>query len=458
MNTALLTINYVATALVVLFCFRTRPLKLLDPAWAFIGGYFINYCIRPTLFLIDPELGSAYGGMFNNDVILRGFSVTMVFALVGLMGFALGNLSYSSASRKVSRMLPSPDAGKILKSKSLPWIAFALLVCGWWGMHGFIAAVGWTGSLLLLLQGGQRGEFTAAILGNGLFTFAAQLSLVGWGLICAYWTAAPLPSDTRGRLIRRITQAIWFLLTAAIWVAFGERSSLLVVLFVPVALRYTLQRKLGDSGELPPAGVPVRKILIGLAAGGFLVAGPIGLAFKGIEGSPAAAISLSISAWDSFEFTVLAQRDLRFHDLAWGSTYFQDLYYTWLPRSLFPSKPERYGIMVIQDRLASELLDNEGATFPPGILVEAFANFGYVGLFLIPLIIGMFCQALYLRLYRNDVYWIVLLSFLFASLASFRGFGGFVALLMANGVVLYVVLALGRMLERLHYSLSRLQP
>jgi hypothetical protein len=54
--------------------------------------------------------------------------------------------------------------------------------------------------------------------------------------------------------------------------------------------------------------------------------------------------------------------------------------YTWLPRAIFPWKPARYGNEIVQDMVEPEFIDSEGATFPPGILVEAFCNFGYPGL------------------------------------------------------------------------------
>jgi hypothetical protein len=458
MNAFLLTVNYCAVTLVVFLCFRKRQFKLVDPAWAFLGGYFINYCVRPTLFLIDPEMGSAYGGMFNNEVILRGFNGCMLFVMLGLLGFAFGNLAFPVASERLTKMIPSPDLRSVLETRSLRWIALVFLICGWWGLRSFLAQTGWVGSFLLLLQGGERNQFSEATFGNGIFTFAAQLSLVGWALICAYWIVTPVPVSTGRRILRRVIQMAWFVLTLSIWAAFGERSSLLAALFVPLALRYTLFGRTTNKNDLKRMTVPVRKILLSLAAFAFLIGGPIGLIFKGIEASSTAVISMSISAWDSFEFTVLAQNDLRVKDLALGATYLQDIFYSWVPRAIFQSKPERYGIVVIQDRLAPELLANVGATFPPGILVESFANFGYIGLFVIPLLIGIFCQSLYLRFYNNDAYWIVLLSFLFSNLASFRGFGGFIALLMANGLVLCFVIAVCRILESSRASLAQLRP
>jgi hypothetical protein len=288
--------------------------------------------------------------------------------------------------------------------------------------------------------------------------FAMQLSLVGWAVICVFWFTTPACAQWNAKVFRRIVQTGWFLVTLGIWVAFGERSSILTVLFTPFALSQTLKKRPDLAHQEGDRSKRSRSAAIVLAIVFFAVAGPIGLLVKGIELSPAAAVSMSISAWDSFEFTVVAQNDVRTRDLFWGATFWGDVVYTWLPRALFPWKPERYGTVLVQDLVAPELMAHEGATFPPGILVEAFCNFGYPGLFLLPLLIGVVCQAIYKHLQRSDWLWLILMATLFTNLASFRGFGGFVALLLANGIVAYAALVMGRALKSVHSSLERFQP
>jgi hypothetical protein len=458
MNITLLTFNYAATALAALFCFKKRSFKLLDPAWAFLGGYFINYCVRPTLFLIDHNLGSAYAGLYDDVVILHGVSGSLIFALVGLAGFAIGNLAFERTAQTLARRLPAAGVQDESYGRLICWISFFFLVAGCAGLYGFISEVGWIGTLVELLQGGQRDAFMQVILGHGQYMFAMQLSLIGWAMICAHWFATPLPDSTSERIFRRIVQLGWFVVTLGIWVAFGERSSILAVVFIPIALNQTMKKRSAPSDRRGNVKNGSRAAALVLAGLFFLVAGPIGVLVKGVEMSPAAAVSMSISAWDSFEFTVIAQNQVRTHDLFFGKTYWQDLVYTWLPRVVFPWKPERYGSVLVQDLVAPELMANEGATFPPGILVEAFCNFGYIGLFLIPLFIGIICRALYNHLQNADWLWLILLAISFYNLASFRGFGGFVALLIANGAVLYFVMVISRALRTMLSSIGDLQP
>ena len=457
MNTFLLIVNYLVVMLVCLYCFRRRLFKLLDPAWAFIGGYFINYCVRPTLFLIDPELGSAYAGMYDEAVIRHGVSGVLIFAILGLTGFALGNLGFRRTSEKMAGTLLGAGTRSETRGRWIVWISFAFLIAGCAGLYGFISEVGWIGSLIELLQGGQRDAFMQVILGHGQYMFAMQLSLIGWAMVCVHWFATPAPTKLGARIVRRTVQIGWFLATLGIWVAFGERSSILAVLFIPVALGQTMKKVQSDQERTVKKGSRIAVfVLVGLF---FMVAGPVGLLVKGFEISPAAAVSMSISAWDSFEFTVIAQDQVHTRDLFLGKTYWQDLVYTWLPRALFPWKPERYGNVLVQDLIAPDLMANEGATFPPGILVEAFCNFGYLGVFLVPLLIGIICRAIYHYLLHGDWLWLILMAISSYNLASFRGFGGFAALLIANGLVLFLVLAAARIMNSLGGGLAvQLQP
>ena len=105
---------------------------------------------------------------------------------------------------------------------------------------------------------------------------------------------------------------------------------------------------------------------------------------------------------------------------------------------------DRYGAVLLQDRLAPDLMEFPNATFPPGILVEAFANFWYVGLFVIPLLLAVFCRAVYFRIQARDLFWIVQMALFFPQLASFRSLGWEFAALFLNLLVLALVVSFCR--------------
>jgi hypothetical protein len=297
-------------------------------------------------------------------------------------------------------------------------------------LYGFISAAGWVGPLLELLAGGQRDAFMQVILGHGYYTLAMQVSVIGWALICAKWIGLPRKRAGLPRLAHGILRYAWLVSTLLIWVAFGERSSILAVIFVPFSFYFTIVPIRSESARRKRR-LAVAWVILAIVC--FVaIAGPIGLLMKGKDFSVSGATAMSISAWDSFEFTIAAQHDIGLGGLYWGRTYVGDLVYTWLPRAIFPQKPERYGVILIQDRIAPGLMENVGATFPPGILAEAYANFWYFGVFLVPMFLAVVFRAVYYRLEQRDWFWLIQVALLFPLIASFRSLGWNIAALAAN--------------------------
>ncbi len=437
---ALLWLNWLGLASLTALRLRRFRFNLLDPAWTFLGGYAINYCLRPTLYLLNPEVGGIYQDYIYPEAMIRhGAGGALLFSFAGLLGFAVGDLAFKSAAQRASCRLPGVPLESVAGSRSYGAAALLFFLLGVAGLYGFVKTAGWTGTVLELLSGGQRDAFMQVILGHGYFTLAMQLSIVGWALICARWMGLPRPRTGARRLLHRAFQSGWLAGTLAIWIAFGERVSILSVLFIPLAFRFALVPLDSEARrKRRRAAIPAVAAFVCFGA----IAGPVGLLMKGKEVNATGTVAMAISAWDGFEFTVAAQRDIRAGDLHWGSTYFGDLVYTWLLRAGFPWKPERYGALLVQDLVAPDLKDNVGATFPTGFLVEAYANFWYFGVFLVPLALAIVFRILYHRIEGRDWFWLVQAALLFPSLASFRSLGWAGAALEANfAVVGLVVLA-----------------
>ena len=82
------TLNWVATLAAFLLHLRRRPILLLDPAWAFLAGFFINYCIRPLVYTMDSSVGLLFeGDVYPVGMVRNGFHGAVLFALLGLVGF-----------------------------------------------------------------------------------------------------------------------------------------------------------------------------------------------------------------------------------------------------------------------------------------------------------------------------------------------------------------------------------
>ncbi|HKM66369.1 MAG TPA: hypothetical protein VJX70_04315 [Candidatus Acidoferrum sp.] len=445
----LIALNFAAVATLFFLRNRRRPFRILDPAWAFLGGYFMNYCVRPAVYLFDPDAASFYKETLNTDSALRaGLPGALLFAMIGFLGFAVGDLYCQRMAWSVSRCLPTADLGRLAKSRSYLTAKLLLGAAGVLGLWGFIHDTGWSGSVLELLTGFQRDTFLGVIFGHGYWTFAMQLSIVGWALMCAQWIAYPNAWRGWRRVAFAMWRYAWLIISVLVWVAFGERSAILTVIFVPFAIFVTV-KSLGTN-KVGQNILPRRAWILALLF--MIIAGPVGLLMKQKEVTTSAIVGMAISAWDSMEFTVAANDQLGFRDLFWGRSYVSDILYTWYPRTLFPNKPERYGAVLLQDRLAPDLMEFPNATFPPGILVEAYANFWYVGLFVVPLLLAVFCRAVYFRIQARDVFWIVQMALFFPQLASFRSLGWEFAALFANLLVLALVIVLCRVASFLAFS------
>jgi oligosaccharide repeat unit polymerase len=452
----LITLNVLAVMVFSLVRARRHPFILLDPAWAFLGGYAINYCIRPILFLFDPSVGGIYqDDIYPEAMIRHGVNTALLFALLGLAGFAVGDFFFERTARKMCDRLPTLPFREFAERGTYSFLALFFLVLGGLGFYGFVSSAGWAGTLLELFSGGQRDAFMQVILGHGYYTFAMQLSLLGWVMICAKWIAFPRLRSGLGRVGHALVRYSWFFCTILIWLGLGERASIVTVLFVPIALYFTI------SSANSEATRQRRRNAIILTVGAVIVftcvAGPIGLLMKGKEVSVTGMAAMAISAWDSFEFTIAAQNYVHFSDLFWGRTYVSDLVYTWLPRVVFPWKPERYGAVLVQDKLAPDFVNNVGATFPTGFLVEAYANFWYFGVFIVPMVLAVISKALYYRLLKKyDWFWLVQMALLFPLIASFRSVGWTAAALLANIAVTGFVALVCYGMKRINMTLRSL--
>ncbi len=428
----LITANIVAVLAFSLARVRRHKFILLDPAWAFLGGYAINYCVRPVLYVFDPSVGGVYqDDIYPEAMIRHGVNSALLFAMLGLSGFVLGDFFFERLAKRTSDRLPTLPLREFSERGTYGFFALLFLLLGGCGFYGFVSAAGWAGTLLELFSGGQRDAFMQVILGHGYYTFAMQLSLLGWVMICAKWIAFPRSRSGLRKLGHGLLRYGWFLCTILIWLGLGERASIVTVLFVPIALYFTI------SSPESEASRKRRRNAIVLTVGAVIlftcVAGPIGLLMKGKEVSVAGMTAMAISAWDSFEFTIAAQNYIHVSNLFWGRTYASDLVFTWLPRFAFPWKPERYGAVLVQDKLAPDFIDNVGATFPTGVLVEAYANFWYFGLLFVPMALAGLSKVLYYRLRKgHDWFWLVQAALLFPLIASFRSVGWTAAALMAN--------------------------
>lgn len=90
---------------------------------------------------------------------------------------------------------------------------------------------------------------------------------------------------------------------------------------------------------------------------------------------------------------------LRFDGYRFGKSWFEDIVFGAIPRSLFPSKPTIFGAVGLQQAYFPGSFPEHGvptATYPLGIFGEAFVNFGAIGVVLTLFGVGGFVRAVFL--------------------------------------------------------------
>jgi hypothetical protein len=151
-------------------------------------------------------------------------------------------------------------------------------------------------------------------------------------------------------------------------------------------------------------------------------------------------------SFDMSEFYQTTLHNIRTFDLGWS--WVEDLFLVYLPRALFPWKPNIYGAVRIEAAAMPGSIPPDGimsATYPVSMFGEAYANFGIPGLFLVGLAIGVilklvFYGALKAGLVSRRPFWALACFCLFViacanALGYMRSFGWFIAMLLFHLVV-----------------------
>ncbi len=130
----------------------------------------------------------------------------------------------------------------------------------------------------------------------------------------------------------------------------------------------------------------------------------------------------------TFDMSELFQESIKHTDKAgmeWGSSWAEDVFYTYLPRAFFPDKPIKYGVFRVQDEVVPELTPESGlftSSYPIGAWGESYINFGPLGVLATLFALGAWLKYLYVRslelIYDNQVNWpSILFMIIYAVLA-----------------------------------------
>jgi hypothetical protein len=397
-------------------------LFLLSPATVFYLAYIASFAIRPP-FQVAGTL--QYDFTVGADETLFVAQLTSVLAWYG---FVIG---YS--------LVPSPKLPALLAESGAAAADIRLRASAAYALSivasiAFLAALAPLG-VFTLDFGNNRVAYLNALFGAGymyLFNLmAGTLLLVGlvFSSFCrrpprllaiAAWTAYLIPN---------------ILVTNRFLV-----SAVLFALLLVVALR-----RLRDGKRISAMNVVV--VLGALAAVGALLGLVRGLS-EGLEYAEERRNPLVFFLWtfDMSEFYQITLQNI--HRLDLGRSWVEDLFLQFLPRAVFPWKPQIYGAVRLQAEAMPGSVPPDGvfsATYPISMFGEGYANFGIPGLLLVGLAIGIILKLVFSRALRAGLvarrpFWPLMSFCLFVlvcanALGYLRSFGWFASTLVFHGIV-----------------------
>jgi len=366
-----------ASSLVAFLLLRRAPSRV-NGELASTVGVLTQFVFPPIYLVLVPLTG--YIGTITNP-FLDAFPEAIVAALVGQTLFVAG---YNAAGtwRRVSELTP-----RISNAAHFVVMMAPLLVAVW------------SARLLAL----KEGMYYHTVRTDFMFrsSYASLLSIVGsWGLFVAagaWWL--------RFRLGRNSVGGRWTVLSLAVtglevlwYLPTGSRENLALSALTPVVAFAAARKRwpvksvaiigMGLCASMPVLQV-FRETVVSYVEPTTVSRGSLLSAAEATRGA------MDRNAWSAADFlTVVFSRlaDIRYVAaiikgvpnevaLLWGQTYYKSVFLV-VPRFLYPEKPQM--ILPINEWFFTQ----HSASAPTTLVGEAYLNFGWLGLFVAPPVVG----------------------------------------------------------------------
>ena len=400
-----------------------RALFLLSPACVFYLAYLASFAVRPP-FQVAGILGYDFAGATDTTLLIaQGTSLLTWYGFV--LAYAL------TPAPSVPRLVLQPPVPAI--DRRLRAATAYVLSCA--ASAAFTLSLPPLGAFSLEGFGNMRVAYLNALFGAGyLYLFnllAGTLLLIG--LVFASFCRRP------PKLLALVAWSAYLIPNALVTNRFLISAALFALLFVAALKRIRERRRISPR--------TVILVLVALAAVGAALGLLRGLS-EGLEYAEERRNPLVFLLWtfDMSEFYQLALQNLHGFDL--GRSWLEDMFLQYLPRAVFPWKPQIYGAVRLESLAMPGSLSPDGvlsATYPISMFGEAYANFGFPGLFLVGLMAGavlkvVFTQALRAGLSLRRPFWPLACFCLFVlacanALGYLRSFGWFLSTLAFHTVV-----------------------
>lgn len=378
-NNILLGINLLGFLLIAMFLMRSRGRSLFSPGMIFNIGFFYSYFISGYLLLGDTGNFTIY------PQIKKDLAYAEIYFLLPWVGLLAFNFAYAGARFPVC--VASHEKAK-QGSSFLPLILFGLSVASVIGIAFVINLDPFV--LLTNLDEWERvRDLAMRSWADNAILFVLPVYLSFFHL----WTLATLSPS-------RLTSFLLFVLTLMSLLVIGSRALVLSWIVGLLAYKYAF------------SGVKFKVfhlvVLALIASGGALLG-----QFQNQNVLAASLADLDFPfnhlkrlqvSYEQFE-NLVALMGANF-SFDFGRSIFEDIFITYIPREIFPWKPEDVGFLRAQNVLFYDdfwSLDR-GTTYPVGIIGELYFNFWYLGVPVGMYILGKIVRRLELLAYMHREY------------------------------------------------------
>lgn len=370
-------------------------LWFFSPLPIFWFSFIVAFVVRPIL---DAQIGLRYPSTTYEP---QNFLYAQTLATISCYMFVWGY------SRVKSRQIGTPTAPPEVfepAAAAIPAQRAAFLLSNVFQV--LFALILFENNALTLSLGENRAHYSTIQVGGGQVTLVIGLASIFlfMGIMMTRW------SNRLGRL-GVLACAAYLILNVLVTNRSFVVTEMLIGFFVYFVLQNRKRKKVSGLNLFLGLGL-IAAVGVGLSLARFIGAPPQEDETR-LPLNPYVAPIAYLAV--TFDMSELFQETIKKVDTAgiqWGSSWVEDVFYTYLPRAIFPDKPIKYGVFRIQDEVVPGLTPESGvftSSYPIGTWGESYINFGPIGVMVILFLLGAWLKYIYVRslemIYDSEVNW-----------------------------------------------------
>jgi hypothetical protein len=414
---------FILGALPVLFAIKTfgrnygSSITLMSPLVVFLVAYLIFGLLRPILY---------FKNNFSYDfttIVVDQYNLSLVVIAISNWFLSLGYFVGSGKFVPVKKIMNSTETNSIL---ILVAIIFILIAYAHATSNNLISAD--------ISQ--NRFNYLNSLQGFGFISIFYIYP--GFLLLWSYWAERKIGVN--------YSIFVLMVLYLIINVSVSNRSIVTIVIY-----GFFLTSQIKRSREKNFGFFKIFLFLSGILLLGILLGLSRGLNEVVVDFNFTILLLTFLSAtFDMQEMFSHVLSSFSLNNLYYGTTWYQDILYTYLPRALFIFKPEFFGSTLLEYEVLGRESSAIGlATFPLGIYSEGYLNFWYLGIAFSIFVTGYILGFLFTRILKYgksgpNIYnfWplFVYLSTSANTLGYLRSFGQYISGIIFSLVFYYLIL------------------